>query len=408
MTTPLQVRRVSASIARRDFLRRTSQVAFSLAVSGASLPALAGAVRSSQLPAENSGPAVFVPPTRARGAAVLNVRDFGAAGDGVRDDTAAIQACINALPSDGGTVIVPPGTYLIDATKNVRLRSYMHFQLDHEAKLVAKPNAADRSYVINAYKVNDVEISGGQVIGERDGHLGTTGEWGHCVMVRGCRRVTVRDMRMAKAWGDGLSIGAADGATTVLSEDVVVANIVCSGNRRQALTIGRSRYVKVYDSEFSYTGGIKPSCGIDIEPDPVGTSITYGVHIENCWIHHNESNGIQVYKEVEAVTIRGCNIEHNQGYGILAIGAVTGTIVGNTLAHNRLYGVGLRTATRQYKVEGNTFRNNKTLYFGLTDGNGTMISVNGVSTTTKPKTTWHLEITTDCIGITVGTNRYAQ
>lgn len=43
----------------------------------------------------------------------LNVRDFGAAGDNVADDTAAIQSAVNAalaLPT-GGAVCFPPGTY---------------------------------------------------------------------------------------------------------------------------------------------------------------------------------------------------------------------------------------------------------------------------------------------------------
>jgi hypothetical protein len=296
---------------------------------------------------------------------------------------------------------------MIDAVKNIRLRSLMHLQIDHEAKLVALPNAADRYYVINAYKVNDVEISGGQVIGERDKHLATTGEWGHCVMVRGCKRVTVRDMRMANGWGDGLSVGASDGTTTVLSEDVVVANIVCSGNRRQGMTIGRSKNVRVYDSEFSYTGGIKPSCGIDIEPDLVGTSITDGVLIQNCWIHHNDSNGVQVYKEVENVTIQGCKIEYNLGYGVLGLTASNGQILNNEFLHNRLYGVGLRAGTAGYSVNGNTFRNNKTLYFGVTNTTTSPITVAGTSTTTNPKTTWHLEVSTDSV-VSVGTNYYAQ
>ena len=397
--------------ARRDFLRRSSGVA-AFAMGVTALPAMAGAVMSKQLAPDvlaTNATGAFVPPARARGSAVRNVRDYGAYGDGVHDDTAAIQRAINALPSTGGTVVIPAGTYMIDAVRNVRLRSLMHLQIDHAAKLIALPNSADRSYVINAYKVNDVEISGGQVIGERHKHLGTTGEWGHCVMVRGCKRVTVRDMRMADGWGDGLSIGAADGATTVLSEDVVVANVVCTGNRRQALTIGRSKNVRVYDSEFSYTGGIKPSCGIDIEPDLVGTSITDGVLVQNCWIHHNDSNGIQVYKEVRNVTIQGCKIEYNQGYGILALTAFGGSILNNQLLHNRLYGVGVRAATTGYSVSGNTFRNNKTLYFGVTNTTTTPIAVTGTSTTTNPKTTWHLEISSDSVATTkVGTNYYAQ
>jgi hypothetical protein len=46
----------------------------------------------------------------------VSVKDFGAVGDGVTDDTASIQAAIDAIP--GGTVYVPAGTYKTSATLN--------------------------------------------------------------------------------------------------------------------------------------------------------------------------------------------------------------------------------------------------------------------------------------------------
>jgi hypothetical protein len=43
-----------------------------------------------------------------------SVKQFGAKGDGVSDDTAFIQAAINALPLKGGTVRIPGGTYKLN------------------------------------------------------------------------------------------------------------------------------------------------------------------------------------------------------------------------------------------------------------------------------------------------------
>ena len=43
---------------------------------------------------------------------LVNVKDFGAVGDGVHDDTAAIQRALRI----GGQVFIPPGTYIISST----------------------------------------------------------------------------------------------------------------------------------------------------------------------------------------------------------------------------------------------------------------------------------------------------
>ena len=51
---------------------------------------------------------------------IVSVKDFGAVGDGTTDDTASIQAAINALGLlGGGEVYFPRGTYVISATINI-------------------------------------------------------------------------------------------------------------------------------------------------------------------------------------------------------------------------------------------------------------------------------------------------
>jgi hypothetical protein len=49
-------------------------------------------------------------------AGVLNVKDFGAKGDGVTDDTAAIQALLSAHPNGQRIIYLPNGTYLVSET----------------------------------------------------------------------------------------------------------------------------------------------------------------------------------------------------------------------------------------------------------------------------------------------------
>lgn len=351
----------------------------------------------------------YTPAARARGSASVSVRNYGALGNGSNDDTAAFQAAINALPSTGGTVTVPAGDYVIDPTVNVRLRSKMHLKLDAGARLRAKRNSAERAYVLMVYKVSDVEISGGQIIGDRDTHLGTTGEWGHGIMVRGSARVTVRDIHLSNCWGDGVSIGGAmvTGAPTIPCNDVIIANIVSTNNRRQGLTIGCATNVKVYDSEFSNTNGIAPQCGIDIEPDSSDSRTTETVHIQNCLIRNNKGNGILAYKRVKGVTVKGCTIEYNGGYGILTVTPTGGYIAQNLFRHNYLYGVMFSAGTTSYQTSGNIFRNNHTRMHGVNTTLNPLVTMTGLVGGNTGNGA-HIQKTSDSTDIRVTTNQYAK
>lgn len=61
----------------------------------------------------------------------MNVRQFGAVGDGVHDDTAAIQAAITCCPKKG-RVLIPAGEYRV---KPLFLKSHIHLELQKGATL---------------------------------------------------------------------------------------------------------------------------------------------------------------------------------------------------------------------------------------------------------------------------------
>jgi polygalacturonase len=129
---------------------------------------------------------------------------MGAMGNGVNNDTAAIQAAFNALPTSGGTVVVPNGTYMVNALVGISMPSHSRLSMDSAAVLSAIPNNAERSWVVKVWNVNNVEILGGHIVGERVGHTGTTGEWGYGIDVEGSSTVSVHDIGLsncgATAW----------------------------------------------------------------------------------------------------------------------------------------------------------------------------------------------------------------
>lgn len=63
---------------------------------------------------------------------VVNVKDYGAVGDGQTDDTAALQAAIDDCPA-GGTVDVPAGTYV---TAPLHMKSHITLYLEKGATLL--------------------------------------------------------------------------------------------------------------------------------------------------------------------------------------------------------------------------------------------------------------------------------
>lgn len=77
----------------------------------------------------------------ARGVTTFNILDYGAVGDGLTLNTAAIQAAIDACAADdGGTVLVPAGRFL---TGMLRLKSNVRLHLAQTAVLLGSTNLDD-------------------------------------------------------------------------------------------------------------------------------------------------------------------------------------------------------------------------------------------------------------------------
>lgn len=101
--------RISESLGRRAVLRGGGAAL----LAGAALAAAATTAQAAPTPPGVSGTPVAQNDPRLN--TVINVRSWGALGNGTQDDTAAIQAALNAA-TNGETVFFPEGTYKVSAT----------------------------------------------------------------------------------------------------------------------------------------------------------------------------------------------------------------------------------------------------------------------------------------------------
>ncbi|KAL0555171.1 hypothetical protein IC582_009110 [Cucumis melo] len=98
----------------------------------------------------------------------FSVTDFGAIGDGLHYDTAAIQSAINSCPAPSRCYVTfPPGTYL---TATIWLRSGVVLDIQPGATVLAGtkmedyPGDSSRWYAVVAENASDVGISGGGTV----------------------------------------------------------------------------------------------------------------------------------------------------------------------------------------------------------------------------------------------------
>jgi polygalacturonase len=269
-----------------------------------------------------AGSRVQSPPTKTF-EPIVNVIALGVSRDGITDATKIFQKAIDSVAGlGGGTVVVPAGRYLIDADVSVRLKSRVTLQMtDSTTEIVAKPTKSSRSYILMIVNATDVKVVGGKIIGERNEHLDTTGEWGMGIAVYASKNVTINGTKIYNCWGDGIVIGAKAGApfyAPTASQNVSVKNVTSDNNRRQAITIGKANGVLIDSCLLTGTNGTKPMAGIDIEPD---RDTAQNITIQNSVVAYNKGPGIEIYVNrssmVKNVVVKNNFIHHNTYGGYL-------------------------------------------------------------------------------------------
>jgi parallel beta-helix repeat protein len=222
----------------------------------------------------------------------------------MKDSTADLQVLLNAGKQ------IPKGTYYDDATVGIRPKSGTTLDLEG-VELRAIPQVSSSYHIVLLKDVRDVTIKGGRIIGERSEHKGTGGEFGYGVRMAGSSaNITLDGIYIANCWGDGVLIS---GVTQVV-DSPTVKNCTITNNRRQGISVGSCRNIKITGNTITHTGGTPPQCAIDVEP----------------WIGET----------VRGVTITGNTLTDNAGSACV-LSAARGKILapirvtGNVMARNK-------------------------------------------------------------------------
>ncbi|WP_343660733.1 hypothetical protein [Chryseobacterium sp.] len=206
--------------------------------------------------------------------------------DGSVDYTAYIQKAI-----DGNNKVIMPDFPLMTSGIFAQSNSQIYFQKN--SSLILKPTADVRYQIISLHGVENVKIYNPTLIGDRDKHLDSKGEWGFGIDIRGSRNIEIFNANISDCWGDGIvlvktmrNIRAGIAQEKLFStENINIIGGIINNVRRNGITIAGGKDVLIKNLLITNINGTNPMAGIDIEPDD-SSNILENINIENVKINN--------------------------------------------------------------------------------------------------------------------------
>lgn len=219
----------------------------------------------------------------------VSVKDFGAVGDGVADDTDSINA---ALLSGASSVYFPAGTYLVSAASDIYASPVLSVPSSvcivgsgsdsAIIKLAAHTTGAHRIFAFNS--VSDSSICGVTIDGNSSQQTGVGDEQSHCIFLYDAENISISDCILIRAKGDGVYSGGASASGT---KNVSISNCFIWTNYRQGISLVKGSEIRIVSNDIYGTTGSAPGAGIDIEANTLGDTLN-DIVISNNTIRSNQ------------------------------------------------------------------------------------------------------------------------
>lgn len=183
------------------------------------------------------------------------------------DDTDLINAALNeATTNDSFDTVVLNGSFIVSARQGfsnvINMKSNVTLEFMPDSKVTLTPNSFLGYYIIGCVEVNNFKIINPYIIGDRESHTGTKGEWGHGVLISGCKDFEINNLYVEQCWGDGINIG---NSGNIVSENGYIDKIQTYKCRRNGVTFASGRNIQIDNINSEYTDGTEPYAALDIE-----------------------------------------------------------------------------------------------------------------------------------------------
>lgn len=191
-------------------------------------------------------------------------------------------------------------------------------------------------YAILFINGDNVKIMGrGSIMGDKDTHKDTKGEWGMGIQLIKSENVEIDDIEVSHCWGDCIYVGGE-------SKNVRIQNCHLWEGSRQGISVTSCRRIEIAFCKIHEVRGTAPQYGIDIEPNTHGyvcdVVIAYN-EIYNCY------GGIQTYGKATNATIDKVEITANSVYDcdvkypVLLIRGTSALVKANRIQSKSEYGI---------------------------------------------------------------------
>ena len=227
------------------------------------------------------------------------------------------------------------GTYNINP---IFLKSNQYHKFAPNVILQSKSGFLTNDCLLNLIDVSDVIIDFNNAKLNMNFSEYTSGEWRHCLNLKGVSNINIKNVYCYGAGGDGIYIGAnGDGK---YSKNVNFDNINIDKCRRQGISIVSVSRCYINNAYISNIKGTPPAFGIDIEPNNPLDKIE-GVVLSNINTFNCDGGGIAFCLD---------KISHSEGYTD-NVDNVIDVKINNYNSDGDFYGISLYP--NNYKVNGN-------------------------------------------------------